>query len=47
MPSLDDYLLKDNLMNPMYVNPLRSAPQMQQQPQQVVYGYQPNMANAP
>ena len=45
MVSLDDYLLRDNINNPNYLNPLRFVSQMQQ-PQQVNYNYQP-MQNQP
>ena len=43
MWSLDPYVLTDNLRNPAFVNPLFVPPSMQQQPQQVNYGYAPNM----
>ena len=42
MPSMDDYIIKDNLMNPQYMNPLKGMP-MQPQQQQVMYGYNPGM----
>ena len=44
MISLDDYLMRDNIMNPNYINPLKFVPQVQPQ-QQVNYGYnaQPTM----
>lgn len=41
LPSLDDYIIKDNLQNPNYINPLKGMPQQPQQ-QQVMYGYNPN-----
>ena len=44
---MDSYLLTDNLMNQMFINPLKVAPQMRQNPQNVVYGYQPNLLAAP
>ena len=45
MVSFDDYLIRDNVNNPNYLNPLRFIPQ-QQQPQNVNYNYQP-MPNQP
>ena len=42
MPSMDDYIIKDNFMNPQYMNPLKGMP-MQAPQQQVVYGYNPGM----
>ena len=47
MVSMDSYLLTDNLMNQMFINPLKVAPQIRQNPQNVVYGYQPNLLAAP
>ena len=32
MPSMDDYIIKDNFMNPQYINPLKGA--VMQPPQQ-------------
>ena len=26
MPSMDDYIIKDNFMNPQYMNPLKGMP---------------------
>ena len=39
MISLDDYLMRDNIMNPNYINALKFVSQVQPQ-QQVNYGYQ-------
>ena len=40
--SMDDYLIRDNLMNPSYINPLKGLA-VQPAQQQVMYGYNPNM----
>ena len=45
LPSIDEYVILDNLNNPGYVNPLKGM-MVQPQQQQVMYGYNPGAAQA-